>query len=296
MVNRTADQLRQYRQRADHVLAIIEPMQAVDIVGSFYTRVYPDGTAINLASDADWTDHYFHQLSCGAYSAADIAGQYATHSGMSLWELNATNKVWCDAKHYFNYGNGATLLKDFGGFQELVGFYSTANNSAINQFFINQLDSLEKLREYFLLKAVSLIEEAEQERMLLLTPVFPHTQGKILLSQVSHNTSFIKTDAMHSAIQAITSGAPLNTTDQPICVISKKTNLPMVLSPQRGLCLLYLTQGQSAKEIARLMKLSVKTVEHYLAILRRELGCSSSRELIASYGEQLNKELFNWLS
>lgn len=66
-----------------------------------------------------------------------------------------------------------------------------------------------------------------------------------------------------------------------------KTSLTMHISSQRGQCLLHLAQGKSTKEIAQAMALSPKTVEHYLALLRSELGCDSSRSLIAVYGEQL---------
>lgn len=72
-----------------------------------------------------------------------------------------------------------------------------------------------------------------------------------------------------------------------ICVIHKNTGLPIHLSPQRSQCLLHLTQGKSAKEIAKEMQLSTKTIEHYLDMLRKELGCRSSKELIIFYAHQL---------
>ena len=73
---------------------------------------------------------------------------------------------------------------------------------------------------------------------------------------------------------------------EPICVIHKNTGLPMYLTSQRGQCLLHLIKGKSTKEIAREMTLSSKTVEHYLAMLRKELGCRSSKELIIFYAHQ----------
>lgn len=71
-----------------------------------------------------------------------------------------------------------------------------------------------------------------------------------------------------------------------ICVIHKNTGLPMYLTSQRGHCLLHLIQGKSIKEIAIDMRLSSKTVEHYLEMLRKELGCRSSKELIIFYAHQ----------
>lgn len=72
-----------------------------------------------------------------------------------------------------------------------------------------------------------------------------------------------------------------------VFVIHKNSNLPIYLSSQRSQCLLHLLQGKSIKKIAFDMNLSFKTVEHYLEILRKELGCRSSKELIAHYCSQL---------
>lgn len=46
-------------------------------------------------------------------------------------------------------------------------------------------------------------------------------------------------------------------------------------------CLYYLTQGFTAKEIAKKMFLSNRTIEFYLAILKNKLNCRNKAELIA---------------
>lgn len=72
-----------------------------------------------------------------------------------------------------------------------------------------------------------------------------------------------------------------------LTIFHKQTNMPVHLSNQQSACLSLLAQGKSAKEIARLMQLSHRTVEHYLEIIRKLLGCASTKELIASYMDQL---------
>ena len=72
-----------------------------------------------------------------------------------------------------------------------------------------------------------------------------------------------------------------------LCVIHKKNGLLVHLSPQRSQCMLHLLDGKSTKEIAQAMCLSTKTIEHYLEILRKELGCRSSKELILYYAHQI---------
>ena len=63
----------------------------------------------------------------------------------------------------------------------------------------------------------------------------------------------------------------------------KVMHTPVQLGMQQALSLKYLAQGLSAKEIAREMNLSFRTVEGTLAKVMELLGCSSSKELIALY-------------
>lgn len=73
----------------------------------------------------------------------------------------------------------------------------------------------------------------------------------------------------------------------PLSIKHRNTNHVMHLSPQRSQCLHYLMIGNSAKEIAQLMNLSPRTVQFYLGLLREELGCKSSKELIIHYYDQV---------
>ena len=58
------------------------------------------------------------------------------------------------------------------------------------------------------------------------------------------------------------------------------------LSQQKINCLHLLVTGFSAKEIGEQLKLSRRTVESYLADIRRTYGFRNSKELIAAYYTQ----------
>lgn len=45
-------------------------------------------------------------------------------------------------------------------------------------------------------------------------------------------------------------------------------------------CLLYLSQGKSAKEIARLLNLSWRTIEYYIENMKKKWGCTKRTELV----------------
>jgi DNA-binding CsgD family transcriptional regulator len=72
-------------------------------------------------------------------------------------------------------------------------------------------------------------------------------------------------------------------------ILHQQSQEPIYLSTQQSICLEKLTQGKTSKYIAREMQLSPRTVEHYLERIKRLLGCKTSKELIAVYGEQLPK-------
>ncbi len=54
------------------------------------------------------------------------------------------------------------------------------------------------------------------------------------------------------------------------------------LSSQQEECLYCLVQGMTIKQIARVMNLSPKTVEHYLEMIKNKLNCSSRYQLISA--------------
>lgn len=53
------------------------------------------------------------------------------------------------------------------------------------------------------------------------------------------------------------------------------------LTHRQADCLYYLTQGKSAKEIARLLGLSPRTVEYYLNIQKKKFNCKDRSELVS---------------
>lgn len=66
----------------------------------------------------------------------------------------------------------------------------------------------------------------------------------------------------------------------------RQFHTPVHLSGQQALHLKLLAQGKAAKEIAREIDVSYRTVEGTIAKLMESLGCTSSKELIALYHEK----------
>ena len=272
------EQLNKLTCKANQASKIIHPLQEVGITGVFYERIYFDGSTVNIASDHTWTEFYFDKIASGSYTTKDISEHCFSKPGFSLSALMPKNQLWLDAQHQFGYGNGITLIEDHRSFREVIGFYSTSQNAAINDFYINNLNTIKQLKQYFVLEASSVIQDLEKDRLASFYSTYGDPEQTVSPRKKISLESYLNSTLSKQKIVS-----------DHVLITNKKTCLPICLTPQRGKCLLYLTQGKSAKEIAKLMHLSTKTVEHYIAKLRYELGCRTSKELISVYGEQLQK-------
>jgi len=74
--------------------------------------------------------------------------------------------------------------------------------------------------------------------------------------------------------------------DRELIFFKHKTDIPVRLSEQQAICLKYLSNGQSAKKIARLMDISHRTVEVYIAQLKERLECNSNKDLVSLYSSR----------
>lgn len=72
-------------------------------------------------------------------------------------------------------------------------------------------------------------------------------------------------------------------TEKELTLFHNKTHEAVNISIQQAKCLKYLVQGLAAKESAREMNISHRTVEAHLTELKRKLGCDTEKELIALY-------------
>lgn len=251
-------ELEQCFSVTNHIASVTNPLKKLGISGFFYMRIFPDNSFINITSRYEHARNYFHQLYSGKYQPQDLAEQLFTLPGVSLSALNTNNKVWQDANQ-LGYGNAISLYNNTQKMQEITCFYSTSDNHAINHFYINQLDYLKNFKNFLINQTNSIIQMLEQNKCQL--------------------PDFLLSDSATSKI--------LEPNKKPVIVIHEKSQSPLSLAPQRAQCLLHAAQGKSTKQIAHQMNLSIRTIDYYLSIIRKELGCRSTKELIATYREQL---------
>lgn len=265
-------------------------MQSHGIVGLFYERIYTDGSIINLASCPNATDFYFRKLFAGHYLEKDITDQLYIPEGISLWALNSNNQIWQDMQNNFGYGNGVTLYEKHEAFDEIMGFYSTVDNHAINHFYINQADQLKKLKQWFISHATKLIHQAEKDKSLFSHPSLPP-------KNIHHDPYYPPTNLPNYTL------LPLNTSkstfgkldwnsifELPMTQLDKLLTRPryrieldmrqFTLSRMEIKTLLQLLRGKYASEIALSLNIKQSTAESYLLNIKNKLDVNHKSELI----------------
>ena len=76
---------------------------------------------------------------------------------------------------------------------------------------------------------------------------------------------------------------PAELTDKELMYFKYNTDIPVRISEQQAISLKHLSKGKTAKEIAREMNISYRTVEVYIAQLKEKLECDSNKDLISIY-------------
>ncbi|MBS0359315.1 MAG: helix-turn-helix transcriptional regulator [Proteobacteria bacterium] len=135
-------------------------------------------------------------------------------------------------------------------------------------FYITNIDILEKFRIYFKQKAHDLIERHKLNPIKL--PNFDRAQN----SYKKENYRIDKEQLLKA-------------------IALDEYNLNNQILPKREVeCLAYLSLGKSSKETAKIMKISHRTVEKHLEIVKDKLGCNTKNQLKEIFIDSELKELF----
>lgn len=174
---------------------------------------------------------------------------------------------------------------------ECYHFASTVENHAINQFYYNNLDLLNKFILYF--KERLKIEKQLNKIFDLgfsLTPLKSRPLFDIpkkLALPVDKQTSFSNDENLFSQQDMLNlfDGQQVKEFRQPI------------LSPREASCLLWTAKGKTAWEISIILNLSLHTVREYIKLAIKKLKASNKTEAVvrAMLSNEIDcDEIYNW--
>lgn len=242
---------------------ICKPLRQFGIHLCSYRKTFKDGSRINLSNNANWLEDYFR---LGLYKSSLFEADVECYSsGFSVWPQESNLPVFVHGRTYYKSDNGITLILKDKDYCEYFIFGASPHNKYMMDFYINNLELIRNFIEYFHEQSHDLMKEATNNLITL----HPTVKNPSQIQQVDKRIDSLTIKQLFPK------------------KIHTNTNKPIVslveFSPRERSCINYLLKGKTAKEIARHLSLSYRTIEYYLANIRDKTGCRNKYELIAYF-------------
>jgi DNA-binding CsgD family transcriptional regulator len=242
-----------------NIKQICQPLERLGMTSFNYFRIFLDGSRINLMTQGAWLEHFYNNKLYldGLFESSPKNYQ----SGYFLWLGLLNQKVFYEASKYFNIDNGITIIDRQQDYCDFYCIGSTRDNNQAANFYINNIEFLQKFTSHFKQAAKDIISAAEKDKIILpefelmaqKTPAYPYFDNK-------------KAD--------FTFG------------VSALESQDGKLSQRELACIQLLAKGYTFKEIAKFMNLSPKTIETYITRAKNKFNCRNKTELVAHYLKQ----------
>lgn len=244
------------------IAEICKPLIHLDITSFNYVKTFEDGSQINLSNRTSWLEHFYDNKFYLIGAFENHPNQYA--SGFALWPHLSGQKIFYDARTYFNIDHGITIIEKQKDSCEFYYFGTTTNNHKLVNFYINNIDLLQRFIFFFKDKAALLLKKANKDRIILENH-FESTaslnfDNSIIIPDRKINEFFENTAIKNFQLSGSVEGETIT---------SKQLR-----------CIIYLLEGKTAKEIAKKLGLSFRTVEGHINKLKNKFECHTKNELI----------------
>jgi DNA-binding CsgD family transcriptional regulator len=212
-----------------------------------YHRCYNDGGRIYLGTHAGFLKHY---LDNKLYLQGNMEAEPKLYEKQAfLWSTLPNQDIFQCAREY-DIDNGIFLVFTKANYNEYFAFAGSRKHFGLINFYLNNLDLLERFCVSFKDQARSLIKTAKKNRIIL-----PYHRHGLTSYNASPSDKF------------------------------EGSYLTQELSKKQIECSHWLLTGASAKEIGLHMKISYRTVEDYIDILKQKLLVRNKSELILKLRE-----------
>lgn len=247
---------------APEMQALCRPLFSLGINHFVYHKNYVNGGEIRLSNNPRWIQHFYagqyHRFSAFEKNPKEL------QSGYVLWSHLQNHNVVLDAAREFNIDHGISLVKRVTDGVEYFFFGTSRDNPQIINFYINNLDLLERFTIYFKDRGRELIKIANTKKIIIPnkfeTAAEINDEGNPCLIQNNIHAEFIA--------------------NTPIKKIQVANQLNTSLSRRELDCIAELLQGKTLKEIGNHLGISPRTVETHVNNIKEKLQCRSKSELI----------------
>lgn len=226
-----------------------------------YIKIYNhDGSRELLSNNPDWIDHFYKNSLFNSIGAVDV--EHLIPKGYFLWsEMDVADPIYLHGRDFFNIDHGITFVIKRKDVTYLYIFASQKNNHEINNFYVGNIDLLQRFIHYFNDKAQKLMKEAVRNRIYLPTSqkINVERENNICLSNKLRE-QFLEDTAVNRYF-----------------LLNEKDDL--FLTKKQAQCATFITKGYGSKYIAKQMNISHRTVEGYVIDIKSKLEHSLNEKL-----------------
>jgi hypothetical protein len=228
-------------------------LESIGITYFNYIKIYNDDCSRELlTNNPEWISHFYKNSLFNSIGAVDI--EHLLPKGYFLWsELDCKDPIYIQGRDFFNIDNGISFVIKRKDVTYLYIFASSKDRYEINNFYIGNIDLLQRFIHYFTDKGQLLIKEAEKNRIYLPSHQYVNHDrvNNIILSEKIREDFFEQTKVNRYFL--------LNESDN------------LYLTNKQAECAKMITNGLTSKQIAKEMKISYRTVEGYCTDIKDKL-------------------------
>lgn len=257
--------------KATTLAQICEPLRTLNISYFCKVKIQADNQFVALTNHPDFAEHYVKNQ----YYNVDIhVAKLKTTPSFILWdfiEVQGNAAKMGEAALAFDIDHTLTIFRHLPNGDEYYHFAAHPDQHEMNHMYFIKYDLLLRFIHYF--NAAIAADTALSRAYDLSFELTAELSDEFILSSTELN--------QREKFLSMLGSSPFSS--QSTIISHKDTQIPVKLGLQQAKCFELLLQGYSIKQIANQLNLSPKTIEYYLAIIRKRLGCTTSKEMIAAY-------------
>lgn len=260
--------------------AICKPLKSLKIDYFSHVKIDADSNFSAICNNPEFCQYYYENK----HYNADIHMAKENKLGdIILWDaLTFDNKsaILAEEAKAFGVNHVFTIVESKDNEMNYYHFAANVNSLQINQSYLANVDLLKLFTRHFneCINSTSTLKSGHDLKFSLLEESNAFS--------LKDDACFNMFDIDRWSFLSILNPRPDIQTNK-LILKHKGKQKSIQLSNQQEKCLRLLVLGLSAKQIALKLKISYRTVEHHVAIIKRILGCQNTKEVIASYGPQL---------
>lgn len=215
-----------------------------------YARRMNQTASFSFQNDNRVYEAWFHH--CKSCTCDHQEGVYA-------W-FDLRNEAFMRAVNDLNYANGVYILKNHDDYTEVFGLNAPIGTFNVMQYYVNNIEFINRFFAYFKDKAAGLIEKASLApiagpRNLLLTGK-TQVETQMFKPRCEFNVSKFYFNEQYKGIK---------------------------LSVREQQCLSLYLKGHTALEIAEILRLKKPTIDTFLRSIKQKFHCKKASELFEAF-------------